>query len=296
MNREEKLFNWDVEDKQLFTLGEGMVGVEVPNYKAIARTDNNKVLGVVKEGYQSVTNKEIEVLCTLIEDAGAKVIGHGDFTEGRKVWIQFDSDLMPRDIISEKARDEVQSKLLLANGHAGALSFSLLSTLVRVVCQNTFNTALRDGDSLFKFKHTASIKEKIKDVEQHIIDVGRATSEVMDVFKKMSDTTLPKKLSVETWFAELLNVKKNKETRIYNSSGKIDTMLNYSTRGENILHKVVSAYDSEPLIKGTNWGLFNAITNYVDHSLQSRSDDSIMFGSGNLLKQKAYSKLTRAFV
>ena len=53
----------------------------------------------------------------------------------------------------------------------------------------------------------------------------------------------------------------------------------------------MTAYDSEPLIKTTTWGLFNAVTNYIDHHANSKNDDYIMLGQGARIKQQAYRKL-----
>jgi len=43
---------------------------------------------------------------------------------------------------------------------------------------------------------------------------------------------------------------------------------------------------------GTAWGLLNGITEYVDHSRRARSQDyrldSAWFGTGSLIKEKAY--------
>ena len=42
---------------------------------------------------------------------------------------------------------------------------------------------------------------------------------------------------------------------------------------------------------GTNWGMFNAVTHYVDHLNEHKEGtDYAAFGNGHLLKAKAFSR------
>lgn len=50
-------------------------------------------------------------------------------------------------------------------------------------------------------------------------------------------------------------------------------------------------------IRGTKWAMFNAVTEFVDHERTVRARagalDSAWFGSGALLKQRAWDLLTK---
>lgn len=77
------------------------------------------------------------------------------------------------------------------------------------------------------------------------------------------------------------------------------------TRRNNIVNRVMQCFDDNddnmfPEQKGTLYNLFNAVTEYVDHYRSKKDDDdsdeggssiSAMFGTGDVLKTKAYNIL-----
>ena len=259
----------------------------VSGHKVIYRDDDDTNLGVVTNRYESVSNETFNEMANKLEDSGCKYLNHGEFGKGRKLWVQFDSHEMPKDTIADS---EVNSKILLTNGHAGALPFELLSTLIRVICENTFIAARQRGEAMFRFKHTKSIHSRITEAESYVTQLGRATSDILDVFEHMSKLKFKK--DPKDFFVKLLDYEQKPRLRKKNGN-KYWTEPIYSGQAESTLDRLLLNYQKETKIQGTNWGMFNAVTHYVDHDANSRSDDYSWFGTGNKLKQKAFMLLAK---
>jgi hypothetical protein len=85
-----------------------------------------------------VQNEELADLAEqLNQDGIVKVESCGSLGNGKKVWF-----LLKGDSIFVTDRDETQPFVLLANGHDGSLSLTIMATTVRVECENKLNIAL----------------------------------------------------------------------------------------------------------------------------------------------------------
>ena len=283
-------FPWIAEEEEIFN----QHGVVIPGYKNIFRSDNFENLGIVTNRYHTLSNMEFEdVADRIISEGLASYHAHGEFTGGKKLWIQFESDLMPNDCIG-KWNDAVKSYLLLVNGHAGSLKFGLVSTTVRVVCMNTFNIALSRGDHMFSFKHSKSLKDKVKLMHEQIVDLGKATKDVYSIYQRMAEEKFEGDYMKD--FAQLMDYhKKPRPINKKQENGQFKTIwwteAKYSTKANNNLADLKYAYENEPEIMGTNWGMFNAVTHYVDHLNEHKDGtDYAAFGNGHLLKSKAFAR------
>jgi hypothetical protein len=63
-------------------------------------------------------------------------------------------------------------------------------------------------------------------------------------------------------------------------------------RNEAIMEQILANHDRD-VARGTAWGAYNAVSQYVDHDKKYQSADtrlnSVWFGAGNDLKQDAYA-------
>lgn len=122
------------------------------------RSDTSEVLGCVSDGFQPIQNKELATFCEeLSMDSVVKAESAGSLLGGRKVWFLLKTDTFnvgPKD-------DPVTPYILVANGHDGSLSFTGMTTSVRVVCNNTLSWAMQGNGKVFSYKHTAGIWGKL---------------------------------------------------------------------------------------------------------------------------------------
>jgi len=291
--RDESIFDWDIQEIPIAYKTHTWIDetktlekhIDIEGYKAIVRNDNGKTLGVVTNRYQSFYNHQFDSLCHKVEEIpGAKLLDQGTFKDGKIVWAQYDSDMMPSENINPDGtkKDKVTSKLLLTNGHAGEMSLSLIATTIRVVCQNTFIAAHRTGDSFARIRHTKSMEKSVWELEDTIEGLGKATSLVFDEFIKMRAEEIGGQEALDELFHKIFPR--------YNKGVQADE---WHARRQATYDTVMAEYAKDINLTGeTHWGLFNAITSYVDHH-GKRSDFSKNFGAGHQLKMNAYKELTK---
>ena len=76
----ENTLNWEVKESTVAIDG------KIQRLKALTRSDNGKLLGIVGSGYKTITNEKMMTLAKKIEQAGDfKFEGFAVFKEGKKV-------------------------------------------------------------------------------------------------------------------------------------------------------------------------------------------------------------------
>jgi phage/plasmid-like protein (TIGR03299 family) len=179
----------------------------------------------------------------MYETAGS--LGHGE-----KVWLLVK---LP-DNFEVIAQDLIDPYLLLVMGHDGSMSVKLLLTLIRAVCQNTVNAAIRGAENVVSIRHTGNVEERT-----------RKAFELLGIAKKQSATLkeLYQYLASRTLMGENL---KNVVYSIFPAPEGEKP----STRLENIRKTVMTRIESGagteiPGVLGTAWGAYNGVIEYLDH-------------------------------
>lgn len=272
--------NWDVELQEMKLLD----GRIVKDHKAVIRADTKDQLGVVGSRFHPLQNREAFSLFDAI--VGEKLaIYHtaGALGLGEKVWILAK---LPGEI--KVLKNDVTGKyLLLAHAHDGTLRLSIMFTPIRVVCQNTLNMAMACGiDERYTAKHTKSIGVNISKITQTLGIVNRK----YQLFEELSQKLTTVSLTQEAFsnYAKEVMVIKEKEP---------------ATRTQNMLDKLSELFESGKGtdikgVKGTAWGAYNSVVEYVDFyrssrdtgDIQSNRANSILFGSGATIKQRAWDQ------
>lgn len=259
----------------------GEVRVNEGHYNTV-RTDTGDALGVVGKRYEVLQNKGafsffdavVGVKDAFYETAGA--LGRGE-----KIWM-----LAKLPGYIKTVGDDVTEKyLLLSNSHDGSGSVEVMFTPIRVVCQNTLNVALRSKLRSIKIRHTANLGQKVADAQEAL----GIMSQQFSIFEEASQ----KLASVQVSRASL------KDYVV--STGLIPSVADakdQSSRARNIMDQVSNLFERGKGAelagaKGTLWGAFNAVVEYVDHyrgpSLANRAE-SLLYGSGANIKQEAFEK------
>lgn len=304
--------NWEAIPSvpQCFT-GEGaaLEAISFDSYKALHRSDTKAPIAIVGANYNVVQPLEVlEFFRDLTEQGGWHIHTAGVLRGGRKLWAMASNG--DKGMVNPKAKrghhqDSVVSNLLLATSLDGSMKTTALLTAVRVVCANTLALALQRNGEAITVSHRS-----VFDAQAVQKTLGLATESFegfMHKAREMADTPIKMDESLEilrkifgqpvqkaqslAWMGDLASV---------NSEADAEQE---EARESRVVSRVLELFDGAgmgatmPGVAGTRWGLFNAVTQHVDHEMGRTDDtrlDSAWFGRGNGFKQEALKLLVAA--
>lgn len=234
--------------------------LEVPGKYATVRTNpvNGKanVLGVVGEQYTVIQNEEhAELLNTLVDESGANFETAGALRNGSQVFL---SMKLPQhiEIKTDGEPDRTDLYIVAMNSHDGSMAFRLLVTPIRVVCANTARAAMSNAKSQFSIQHTRNAKRNI----QLAREAMGLTFAYAEEFERQMQALQSQPLAADEGkdilarvFGFDLSEEVTDRTR-ENREAKIKDAMD--------IWKVA---DTNVNCRETKYGLYNAVTEYVDH-------------------------------
>lgn len=262
-------------------------GNDVPTRKATVRADTSEVLGVVGNGYVPVQNfQAFGFLDAVVANGGLRYHTAGALGKGEKVWMLAK---LPGQIQVKNSADVVDKFLLLSNAHDGSAALRVYFTPIRVVCQNTLSLAeSRSQGQGVSILHKGDLAAKIKEAQQVLGFATRFYDDAEEQINRLA-SHYPTQAQLSAYFKELYpDPEEGKDnTRAVNVRQELHRLFEHGIGHD------------ETSIKHSTWVAFNAVTEFVDHvrpargtndaDRASRRLDSIWFGSGARLKQKAWN-------
>ncbi len=272
--------DWKVEKLPIFA---NLVGqsLSIEDKFATVRMDTKQPLGVVGDIYKVLQNKEaFSFFDAVVGVKEAMYHTAGALGDGERVWILAK---LP-GYIRVKGDDVSEKFLLLVNTHDGTRAAQMMFTPIRVVCQNTLNIALADSSRNASIRHTTNMGTKIDQVRETLQIINARFS----LFEEAAQKLAVVQLTQESFRDYLVGLK---------LAPKASEMDQATTRMRNIMDEVTLHFEhgkgaDMSSAKGTAWGAFNAVVEYVDYSrgsdkVESRAK-SLLFGTGANLKQLAW--------
>jgi phage/plasmid-like protein (TIGR03299 family) len=177
--------------------------------------------------------------------------------------------------------------LLLSNSHDGSSALRVHYTAIRVVCANTLAMADREGQGEgIAIRHQGDLVSKVRDAQKVLGLATRFFDDLEGQFDLMA-RHYPSYVQVSSYFKALYpDPEEGNPSRAQNVRDELFRLFEHG-KGQDI-----------PEIKSTTWAALNAVTEYVDHHRPTRAKtdidraanrlESAWFGSGSLLKQKAF--------
>lgn len=277
--------DWDV---GLFPLNVDLNGEKIPvdGYATMRldKTYGNIPLGVVGSRYTPLQNREAFIpFDALVKDGIATYETAGSLRNGKKVWILAKVGA-PLEIGDN---DKVEQYVLLSNSHDGSSTVIGKITPVRVVCANTLSAALHtkaNFQNQFSIRHTKSVKDRTDSAMKMLETVQQAYDKLGKVWSKMAEIHMPEEEQLEY----IMEVFPNKE------DSKNEKRLQ-SKRVEVIQLLSSGAGASLDSAMGTLWGSYNAVTEYITHSVSTRKNSSIDTHLDNLWFGRHQDTLEAAF-
>jgi len=134
----------------------------VPDFFAVQRDRDHRILGVVGDRYEVVQNTQLLEVAQALEAAGIHWRVAGSLREGQRVW--FCGQLPDQQV----AGDLTEAWLTLMNDHSGRMAVMAVLSPVRVVCMNTLTAALGAAESRWTVRHTLSAGDRLGWAEKQI--------------------------------------------------------------------------------------------------------------------------------
>lgn len=254
------LSNWNVREESI-SVESGDARFVTPA-KAIVATIGTEpvVLGVTGERYTIVQNEEAFSFLQSLHD-GARWETAGAIKGGRVV---FGSMAFDRDFTLDPTgvADVVKSYLLVYTSHDGSTAIAGGVTPVRVVCQNTLNVAVGNIAQTFKMRHTKSIEDRMAAEAA----LWRQANGYMDAFEAEAQALFAAPASDADYFGIVTDLFPRPE------EDKKGSLSKWEKRQETF----AQAWNGEPNagVKGTAWGVFNALTEANQWGRSTRSTDN----------------------
>jgi phage/plasmid-like protein (TIGR03299 family) len=182
------------------------------------------------------------------------------------------------------AGDLITQNCVLYNSHDGSMPLSVMFTPIRVVCQNTFNLALKHCTNIVRIRHTVNASDRLA-------EAGRILRNMNDYFTRMGETC--HKLAS-------FNIDDKFIQEYQDEMFKKESDISDRGPGRSIRMKKLEFFKGRlrngmgvdlPGVKGTAWWCVNAMVEMADYDLPKNNEDKTeycVFGAGADFKQKAF--------
>ena len=263
--------------------------IEVPNYFATMRTDNQSVLGIVGKDYEVVQNTDaFSFFDAIVGGDGIQYETAGALGKGERIFI---TAKLPHYIKVGK-EDLIEQYLFLTTSHDGGGSIMAAFTPVRVVCNNTLNAALRNHSNAFKIKHTANAKESLKEAHKLMGITNQLSTELESIFNQWTNIRIT---DPEVKKLIQMALVPNKEVFKNIQAGKEDELSTCFKNMTDAAFEYAMSNETQQLetTKGNLFGAYNAVTGYFQNVRTYKNEEaklkSLMFGgTGQIRTQKAF--------
>ncbi|MCX8524574.1 DUF945 domain-containing protein [Chryseobacterium formosus] len=294
--------DYEVEKSPLFTKSNAVIekgddiimsdsALEVPNYFANIRTDNNTVLGVVGKDYQIVQNREAFSFFDAIVGGGDGILYEtaGVLGNGERIFI---TAKLPDYIRVGNGDDITEKYIFLTTSHDGSGSITAALTPIRIVCQNTLNASLRNMSNVVRIRHTAGAKQRLEDAHKVMGLANTLSKELEKTFNHWSKITVG-----DDEMKKLIQLAlcPNKETLNHLQKGNFDEVSTVfkNTVEDAFAYAMMSDTQQMETTKGTLFGAYNAVTGFYQNVKTYKNEEAklqsiVMGGTAQMKSQKAF--------
>lgn len=259
----------------------------VPKQHVLYRGDTGEALDIVGNRYTPTQNHEVlEFFREYVEAGEATLETAGSLDHGKYVWGL--ARLHRSFNLGNGEKDEVLAYVLLMNPHQYGKGMILKMTDVRVVCWNTATRALKDGNPDIRLWHNRKFDERAREEAKRRLGIARDQFDAAEKEARvMASTGLTERQVIRVLtgvFDPKADPEKTGPEDLNPRPRRIFDLFN----GEGMGSRLSTA-------EGTAWGLYNAVTEYVDHEMGRGDREARLMvswlGRGERFKRKAKESL-----
>lgn len=266
--------DWSVEKHPVYA---DVNGVRVAtSKKALVRSNDNRVMSIVGEGWNPVQNSEaFNFFNDWVAAGEMEMCTAGALKDGEIVWALAKVN-ESFDILN--GQDTVDSYMLFTNPHQFGKSMTIMDTMIRVVCNNTLTWAHQVG----------AASSKVSVSHRSVFDADRV---------KMALGISKERLAAYKERAEYLTTKRFDDESIVEYFKRVFPMTTKKGQEDDRMSRraqeAMYFKDTQPgaaLGEGSFWQLFNTVTYMIDHEVGTSDDSrlaSAWYGHGSAVKKNA---------
>jgi phage/plasmid-like protein (TIGR03299 family) len=278
------LGGWDIRTEALRTVESNAA---VPGRYATTRihpkTGQREALGLVGSSYRVVQNEEAcQLLDLIVDETGAHYETAGSLRGGREVFVtmKLPETMRIADV------DDVDLYLAMCTSHDASRAGRVLVSPTRVVCRNTLRAAVANNVGEYTFRHSGDILGKLQDVRDALNLVPVYLDQLQAEAEKMIDQQLEWD-QLQAIAEQLWPLGKDDGESAY---------LKRMARERDLKHLFEDAPTQEN-IRGTAFGAYNAVVEWLDHFQPARGDNHrahkvLTDGNVTAIKERAFALLT----
>lgn len=271
--------DWEVSKTPLgaYTPREGSAPkfVKAPNLYVTSRDDNGAILGAVGPDYEVYQNREAIHLASDIIDSGeANIKVMGSVKGGAKTFAVLE---LPSTGLKVAGLDDeaVNVYLTLVNSHTGGQSLTGFIGLERSVCNNMLSYNLKNALASFRVRHLANMRDRLTPMtgREMLGLVVQYAAEWENQMGRLAEDQYSDR-RVENFLARLFPYPENHTTRKRDKNGEWQeiTHRGVTTADTNreAIREIYYGASNLDNIRGTGYGLLNAVNEWVQHSTEGR--------------------------
>lgn len=281
--KKENAFDWDINQTGILDIN----GNPIKGYKQITRDDDGSSIAVMKDSFTPMTTQQFsDTANEVAENIGGTGLEFKDWnTTDRSVNIGKAAPVITCQMqISEPleiAGSKITGKLTLGVGFDGGRSFFIGHVNEYLRCENQFASIVKD----FKSRLTVNNMVRVEDIIKNIGTYSDYEKKLYENFQKFQNVKVDEKI-VQECVARLIGLSDEERAM---SPKELEEAL--SSQKLNKKDEILASVRTEMAELGSNaWGLFNGVTHYTTHTMNSRGSNelSTMFGAKNKANQIAY--------
>lgn len=237
---------------------DGMTTTSIPDMRMVMRTDNGVTLGIVGGRYETIDNREVFSLAEHFLAQGARFTEGGVLDHGRRVFMRM---ALPDDTVSlAGGQDLVKFGVKIVADHSGSGNVTAGLEGTRLVCTNGMTARIKNLPHVFKVRHTASAQQRMAEAQSILSGATQYVAGFTAIAQEMLDRSFTEQ-EFRTYIDGVFPHPSQDE-------GRAVTM--WENRREELIRLYqVAGTNAEG--RGTAWGAYNAVTEYLDWSAPVRA-------------------------
>lgn len=246
-------------------------GTMIRGYKSIIRTDNFDFLGLARNRYKPVQNRDafaffdnvVKEKLAIFETAGALNYGETVFITAK----------LPGNI-NIYNDDIIDKYLLFMNTHDALTSINILFTPVRVVCNNTLTAAMANASNRITIRHTGNMENKLEIAANILGLANRNFEQLTGIYKEMYNKKIDSTTITNTILSLFLS--KAEYILVNNNNNQYRSVEAISSQKKNsldLLFEYLETGVGQQDIRGTVYSILNAVTGYFQNVRKYRSNE-----------------------